>query len=57
MSPDGRYYFDVEAADKACDFFPTFLRHHMGEFAGRRFELLPAPKMLSPPLGQRPAFP
>jgi phage terminase large subunit-like protein len=39
-SPDGRYYFDVEAADKACDFFPTFLTHHIGEFADRAFELL-----------------
>ena len=24
-SPDGRYYFDREAADAAVDFFPTFL--------------------------------
>ena len=39
-SPDGRYYFDAEAADKACDFFPTFLTHHIGEFAGEAFELL-----------------
>jgi phage terminase large subunit-like protein len=40
-SPDGRYYFDVAAADKFCDFFPTFLRHHKGEFGGTPFELLP----------------
>lgn len=39
-SPDGRFYFDVEAADRAQDFFPDLLRHHMGEFAGRPFELL-----------------
>lgn len=39
-SPDGRYYFDEAAADKACDFFPTFLSHHIGEHAGQPFELL-----------------
>jgi phage terminase large subunit-like protein len=39
-SLDGRYYFDREAADRAVDFFPTFLRHYIGEFAGRPFELL-----------------
>ncbi len=38
---DGRYWFDAEAADRACDFFPTYLRHVKGEFAGRPFELLP----------------
>lgn len=36
----GRYYFDVEAANKACDFYPTFLTHHAGEWADRPFELL-----------------
>lgn len=40
-SPDGRFYFDPARADKACDFFPTFLVHHRGEFAGQPFELLP----------------
>lgn len=45
-SPDARYYFDVEAADRACDFFPTFLRHHIGEFAGQPFELMPYQKKL-----------
>lgn len=40
-TPDGRFYFDSAAADKACDFFPTFLVHHKGEFAGQAFELLP----------------
>ncbi len=39
-SPDGRFYFDMEAADRACDFFPTLLRHHIGEFAGKPFELM-----------------
>ncbi len=39
-SHDGRYYFDEAVADKACDFFPTFLRHHIGEFAGQDFQLL-----------------
>lgn len=37
---DKAYYFDVEAADFAADFFPTFLRHHIGEFDGQPFELL-----------------
>ena len=50
-SPDGRYYFDQEAADKACDFFPTFLIHHIGAFAGQPFELLPyQTKLLTRPL-------
>ncbi len=38
---DGRYWFDEEAADRACDFFPTYLRHVKGEFAGKPFGLLP----------------
>jgi phage terminase large subunit-like protein len=37
---DGRYYFDAAAADRACEFFPTMLRHHIGEFADQPFELL-----------------
>lgn len=45
-SPDGRYYFDEAAADKACDFFPTFLTHHIGEFAGQSFELLDYQRLL-----------
>lgn len=45
-SPDGRYYFDTAAADKACDFFPTFLSHHIGEFAGAAFELLDYQRLL-----------
>lgn len=39
-SPDGKFYYDVEAAARAVDFFPVFLKHHIGEFAGRPFELL-----------------
>lgn len=39
-SPDGKFHFDKEAADLACDFFPEFLVHHVGEFAGQSFELL-----------------
>ncbi len=39
-SHDGRFYFDRSAADFATGFFPLFLRHHIGEFDGRPFELL-----------------
>jgi phage terminase large subunit-like protein len=35
----GRYYFDDKAADMAEQFFPLFLTHHMGEFAGAPFVL------------------
>jgi phage terminase large subunit-like protein len=50
-SPDARYYFDCAAADKAYGFFSTFLEHHIGEFAGRPFELLPyQAKTLTRPL-------
>lgn len=45
-SPDGKYFFDPDAADKACDFFPTFLTHHIGEFAGQAFELLDYQRLL-----------
>lgn len=45
-SPDGRFYFDAEAADRAVRFFPTFLVHHIGEFAGQAFELLEYQKKL-----------
>ncbi len=37
----GKYWFDAEAADRACDFFPTYLRHVKAEFAGEPFVLLP----------------
>jgi phage terminase large subunit-like protein len=36
---DGRYYFDAAAAARACDFFPLYLQHHIGEFAGTPFAL------------------
>ena len=39
-SPDGRYFFDPAAADRACGFFPDLLKHHIGEFAGRPFTLM-----------------
>ena len=45
-SPDGAYWFDVEAADRACRFFPTYLRHYIGEFAGQPFTLLDYQRML-----------
>ncbi len=37
---DGKYYFDEADASRAVEFFPAFLRHLKGEFAGRAFELL-----------------
>ena len=50
-SPDGRYWFDRAAADAAVDFFPTFLRHHIGAFRGQPFKLLPYQiKLLTRPL-------
>jgi phage terminase large subunit-like protein len=36
----GRYFFDAEAADGLCRFFPAMLKHHIGEFAGQPFDLL-----------------
>jgi phage terminase large subunit-like protein len=36
---EGRYYFDADAADRACDFFPLYLTHHIGEFDGQPFVL------------------
>lgn len=50
-SPDGRYYFDAAAADRAQAFFPTFFTHHIGEFAGQPFDLMPyQAKLLTRPL-------
>lgn len=40
-SPDGRYYFDREAAEFTAGFFPTCLQHHIGSFDGKPFELMP----------------
>jgi phage terminase large subunit-like protein len=34
-------YFDMQAADRVRYFFERFLRHSKGEFAGKKFELLP----------------
>jgi phage terminase large subunit-like protein len=36
---DSLYYFDAAAADRACAFFPRFLIHTKGEWAGQPFEL------------------
>lgn len=38
--PDGSFWFDRFKADHAVDFFPQLLRHHIGDFAGKPFELL-----------------
>ena len=49
---DGRYYFDPKKADRAEQFFPLFLRHHIGAFAGQAFHLRPDQSQLV----VRPAF-
>ncbi len=50
-SPDGKFYFDKKAADDAVRFFPELLSHHIGEFAGEPFKLLPyQEKLLTRPL-------
>ena len=36
----GRFYFDEADAARAVEFFPKFLRHLKGEFAGQPFHLL-----------------
>lgn len=51
QTPDGRFFFDTEAADRACDFFPDLIRHHIGEFAGQPFTLMEyQAKLLTRPL-------
>ena len=40
-TPKIKYWFDEDAADKAVEFFSTFLKHTKGEHAGQSFELLP----------------
>ena len=40
-TPEFPYYFDEQAAEKKCLFFPKILRHSTGEWAGRPFELEP----------------
>lgn len=37
---DGRYYFDEADAARSTEFFPLFLTHHKGAFAGQPFDLL-----------------
>jgi len=39
------FYFDKELANKAIDFFPL-LTHTTGEYAGRKFELVPFQKFI-----------
>jgi phage terminase large subunit-like protein len=36
---EGRFYFDVAAADRAVEFFPLYLTHHIGEYDGQAFVL------------------
>lgn len=36
-----KYWFDQDAADRAVEFFSTFLKHTKGEHAGQLFKLLP----------------
>lgn len=43
---DGRYYFDPGKATRAESFFPLFLRHHIGAFAGQPFTLRPDQSLL-----------
>lgn len=45
-SPDGAYFYDQAEADRAVTFFPTYLRHHIGEFAGEPFHLLDYQRLL-----------
>ena len=45
-SPDGAWYFDQAAAEFAEGFYPTFLEHHIGEFNGQPFELMPYQRWL-----------
>lgn len=40
-SPDGRFFYDQVAADRVVEFFPAYLRHYIGHFAGEPFTLLP----------------
>lgn len=50
-TPDGRFYFDESAAARAQGFFPDLLTHHIGEFAGKPFELMEYQiKLLTRPL-------
>lgn len=46
-TPDGQYYFDVGSSDYAEGFYPTLLQHHVGEFDGKPFELMPYQRWLT----------
>ena len=41
----GLYWFDAAAAERACLFFPTYMRHTTGSWAGKPFDLLPWQEM------------
>lgn len=51
-SPCGKYWFDQQAGDKAVEFFPEFLVHHIGEHNGKPFVLLDYQELLQ----TRPLF-
>jgi len=50
-------WFDAFAADAACGFFPKYLRHTEGEWAGRPFQLAPwqADRIIRPIFGWKRA--
>ncbi len=50
MRADKKYYFDVEAAQHALDFFPEVLRLSDGQFDGKPFILQPVQKFIVAPL-------
>jgi phage terminase large subunit-like protein len=39
MKRDGIYWYDDDAAERVVEFFPRYLKHIKGPWAGRRFEL------------------
>lgn len=45
-SRDGRFYFDTEDAQRYVEFFPSYLKHHIGEFAGQPFVLMDYQRLL-----------
>lgn len=45
-SHDGKYFLDEDEGNRSCEFFPLYLKHHIGEFAGRPFELLDYQRLL-----------
>jgi len=44
---ESEFWYDEEAARKAIEFFPLFLRHLKGTLAGKPFELLPWQKKIT----------